>query len=161
MEPFRCVSCGTGKVRPHARAGRMQAHRGTTVEVPADLEISTCDTCDVEWFDSEDASRIDAALDAVLAQRPALLSVGTPNAQQVAMSHITDQITKLHTLVDELHVQLHLALLDTRDDWTALRADVDHVFREAHALGPAALSDMIERVSAYAKTVSPLLRPKA
>lgn len=37
----------------------------TNVEVPAGLELPTCDNCNVEWLDEESASRLDAALEAV------------------------------------------------------------------------------------------------
>ena len=75
------------------------------------------------------------------------------------MSHVTDQIAKLHTLADELRVQLHLAVLDEKDNWRALLGDAEVVLREARALGPAAVSDMIERLQSFTRSHKPLTAP--
>lgn len=62
----RCRECGVGKVRLVSKAGRQTRYRTmANVEVPADLELPTCDNCNVEWLDEASASRLDAALEAV------------------------------------------------------------------------------------------------
>ena len=64
MKPFRCVECGRGTVRPVARSGRRVFYRTMEVEVPAELEIPTCDNCGEEWTNASDAKTLEAALEA-------------------------------------------------------------------------------------------------
>jgi hypothetical protein len=56
-----CRDCGGGLVDV-ARPGRMIPFRGAQVEVPAQLEIPTCDRCGAESLDAPSAARLDAAL---------------------------------------------------------------------------------------------------
>ncbi len=58
----RCRECGTGTIRPVARVGRKARYKTLTLEVPASLEIPTCNACSTEWLDRAAARRIDAAL---------------------------------------------------------------------------------------------------
>lgn len=60
----RCQECGQGTVRLLARPGRRTRHRNlTSLLVPEDLEIPTCDQCGAEWFDEATAKRVDAVLE--------------------------------------------------------------------------------------------------
>lgn len=62
--PRRCRECGVGRVRLLATPNRYSAYRTLPrVEVPADLELPTCDNCGTEWLDETYASRLDAALE--------------------------------------------------------------------------------------------------
>jgi hypothetical protein len=60
--PARCPSCREGARVVVARAGRVVAVRGTTVELPGDFAIPTCDRCGAESLDAETAARLDALL---------------------------------------------------------------------------------------------------
>ena len=51
-EHMTCMECG-GRVAPESRAGRMRSYRGeTNFEIPAWLEVPTCQTCGRLWMDS-------------------------------------------------------------------------------------------------------------
>ena len=62
---FRCAECGNGRVRPLAKAGRQTHHKTMMLEIPAELEIPTCDTCSAEWFDDTAARKVDEVLDGI------------------------------------------------------------------------------------------------
>lgn len=62
---FRCTECGEGKVRPLAKAGRQMRHKTMTLNLPADVEIPTCDRCGTEWFDDTTAREVDDVLESV------------------------------------------------------------------------------------------------
>lgn len=62
---FRCVECGEGRVRPLAKAGRQTRHKTMTLELPADLEVPTCDRCGAEWYDDTTAREVDEALEGI------------------------------------------------------------------------------------------------
>jgi hypothetical protein len=61
----RCHECGTGKVIPVAKAGRQERYRTLMLEIPAHVEIPTCDNCGAEWMDPGTARAIDEALKSV------------------------------------------------------------------------------------------------
>ena len=61
----RCHECGTGKVVPVAKAGRQERYRTLMLEIPAYVEIPTCDNCGAEWMDPATARAIDEALKSV------------------------------------------------------------------------------------------------
>lgn len=61
----RCHECGTGKVVPVAKAGRQERYRTLLLEIPAHVEIPTCDNCGAEWMDPATARAIDEALKSV------------------------------------------------------------------------------------------------
>ncbi len=62
----RCRECGEGQIRPLAVPGRRTQHQNMAdLQVPADLEIPTCDHCGAQWFDAATAKRVDAVLEAV------------------------------------------------------------------------------------------------
>jgi hypothetical protein len=58
----RCHECGTGRVVPVAKPGRQERYRTLMLEIPAHLEIPTCDNCGAEWMDPATARAIDEAL---------------------------------------------------------------------------------------------------
>lgn len=62
---FRCAECGEGRVRPLAKAGRHTRHKTMTLELPAEVEIPTCDKCGAEWFDDTTAREVDEALEGI------------------------------------------------------------------------------------------------
>ena len=60
----RCHECGTGRVRPVARAGRRLRYKTiAALAVPGDMAIPTCDNCGAEWFDETTARALDEVLD--------------------------------------------------------------------------------------------------
>lgn len=60
----RCHECGTGTVRPEAKAGRFVPYRDIkSIEVPAWVPIPTCDTCGSQWIDPETAHVLDEVLE--------------------------------------------------------------------------------------------------
>ncbi len=61
----RCGECGIGKVRPTKGAGRTARYKNAQLEIPADLEIPTCDNCGAEWLDPATGERFEAALEQV------------------------------------------------------------------------------------------------
>ena len=68
MTPFkerRCRACGEGRVRLLAQPGRTTMYKFLECEVPAELEIPTCDHCGSEWHDDHSAMRFDQAMEAV------------------------------------------------------------------------------------------------
>ena len=62
---FRCAECGEGTVHTLAKAGRKTRHKTMVLEVPADLEIPTCDRCGAEWYDDTTARMVDEALEGI------------------------------------------------------------------------------------------------
>ena len=58
----RCHECGTGKVTPMTGAGRKERYRTLVLEIPAHIEIPTCDNCGAEWMDPATARAIDESL---------------------------------------------------------------------------------------------------
>src|ERR1039457_695488 len=58
----RCHECGTGRVVPVAKPGRQERYRTLMLEIPAHVEIPTCDNCGAEWMDPATARAIDEAL---------------------------------------------------------------------------------------------------
>lgn len=58
----RCHECGTGRVVPLAKAGRRERYRTMMLEIPARVEIPTCNHCGAEWMDPATARAIDEAL---------------------------------------------------------------------------------------------------
>ena len=62
---FRCAECGEGTVRALAKVGRRTRHKTMVLEVPADLEIPTCDRCGAEWYDDTTARTVDEALEGI------------------------------------------------------------------------------------------------
>ena len=58
----RCHECGKGTVRPLAKPGRRERYKTMTLEIPAGIEIPTCDNCGTEWMDEDTAERITRAL---------------------------------------------------------------------------------------------------
>jgi hypothetical protein len=72
----RCHNCGVGKIIPLAKAGRTEGYHGEIFEIPADLEIPTCDHCGEEWFDLTTAEKIDAALKPLYEEKHQAICVG-------------------------------------------------------------------------------------
>lgn len=62
---YRCLSCGEGVVRPFAKSGRRTPYKEIMLEVPADLEIPTCDRCDEEWYDDTTMDAVNTVLEDV------------------------------------------------------------------------------------------------
>jgi hypothetical protein len=56
-------------VRPLAKPGRETRHAATTLELPSDVEIPTCDHCGAEWYDDTMAREVDKVLAAELERR--------------------------------------------------------------------------------------------
>ena len=73
------------------------------------------------------------------------------------MSHTSDQIERLHTLIDEARVRVHLLSLDEKDRVAALLMDADRIYRGARALPPAIILDTIERLESFLAAIGPLL----
>ena len=61
----RCHECGTGQVVPLAKAGRKERYKALMLEIPAHVEIPTCNNCGSEWMDPATARAIDQALKSV------------------------------------------------------------------------------------------------
>src|SRR5580658_6528834 len=65
----RCRECGIGKVRPLAKAGRAVRYKTfPQIEIPADIEIPTCDHCGTEWTNDSIGEQIDQALERIYRQ---------------------------------------------------------------------------------------------
>ncbi|WNG21357.1 hypothetical protein [Cystobacter fuscus] len=63
MKNFKCAQCGRGQVKPVAKPGRRAAFKNIPdLELPATLEIPTCEACGAEWLDEESTHTLDAAL---------------------------------------------------------------------------------------------------
>lgn len=60
---FRCVGCGTGTVRPVARAGRRQRYKMVELVLPAKVKVPTCDKCGAEYLSDASAAAEDTALE--------------------------------------------------------------------------------------------------
>jgi hypothetical protein len=58
----RCPECG-GRVRPLALAGRYDEYKGLRLEIPAHLEIPTCESCGEEFINAKSAKAVDNALE--------------------------------------------------------------------------------------------------
>jgi hypothetical protein len=63
MKSFKCAQCGVGQVKPVAKVGRRAAFKHIPdLEVPATLELPTCEVCGTQWLDEESAELLDSAL---------------------------------------------------------------------------------------------------
>jgi len=63
MKNFKCAQCGRGQVKPLAKPGRRAAFKNIPdLEIPATLELPTCEACGAEWLDEESTRALDAAL---------------------------------------------------------------------------------------------------
>jgi len=60
---FRCVACGTGKVRPVKISGRIWRYKHMDMELPENIPIPTCDNCGEEWLDKETCKLVGEALE--------------------------------------------------------------------------------------------------
>ena len=63
VKTFRCVECGTGTVRPVARAGRRTHYKMLDLVLPANVKVPTCDHCGAEYLSDSSAAAEDAALE--------------------------------------------------------------------------------------------------
>jgi hypothetical protein len=61
----RCGECGLGKVRPVKGQGRVASYKNMKLEIPADMDIPTCDNCGSEWLDRAGIMELDAALEKI------------------------------------------------------------------------------------------------
>jgi hypothetical protein len=60
----KCMECGAVAVLPTAKGGRFtRYHAVPKFEIPAELEIPTCQECGTEWVDEDTAERLDSALE--------------------------------------------------------------------------------------------------
>jgi hypothetical protein len=64
-----CPVCGEGKIAPVAEPGRIAEHHNVRLEIPADVEIPTCNNCGEQFFNEATARLVDARLDQVLEER--------------------------------------------------------------------------------------------
>lgn len=69
----RCRKCGEGTVQLVAKPGRRTTYKFLELEVPASLELPTCDHCGTEWHNDETAAAFDGAMEQVF--RAALLAI--------------------------------------------------------------------------------------
>ena len=58
----RCRACGDGTIRLMAGPGRKTTYKFAERDVPADLEIPTCDRCGTEWHNDTTAAAFYDAL---------------------------------------------------------------------------------------------------
>jgi hypothetical protein len=66
MKAKKCYECGQGTIQPLAVAGRIMAYKTLRdLEVPATLEIPTCDNCGSEWINDTVAEAIDEVMEPV------------------------------------------------------------------------------------------------
>ena len=63
MEAMPCRECGIGLVRMLAVVGRTTPYKNLELEVPATLELPTCDNCGAEWLDHAATEALDDALE--------------------------------------------------------------------------------------------------
>lgn len=52
-------------MRPLAKAGRQMRHKTMMLELPANVEVPTCDCCGAEWFDDTTAREVDKAFEGI------------------------------------------------------------------------------------------------
>lgn len=64
-----CPACGEGTISARGEPGRFAMHHGVRLEIPADVELPTCDHCGERFFDDDTAARVDARLNEILDQR--------------------------------------------------------------------------------------------
>lgn len=69
----RCRECGEGTVQLVAKPGRRTTYKFLELEVPASLEVPTCDHCGTEWHNDETAAAFDEAMEQVF--RAELLAI--------------------------------------------------------------------------------------
>jgi hypothetical protein len=79
----RCHECGTGEIRPVAKAGRRTRYKTMELEIPADVKIPTCNNCGTEGSDMATAKAIDAAMEKVY--------------REVLRKMLTESIKKIRT----------------------------------------------------------------
>ncbi len=67
MKP--CAICEEGAIENRAEPGRIVTHHGLRLEIPATVEIPTCNHCGERFYNDDIAKRVDAALDEELQAR--------------------------------------------------------------------------------------------
>jgi predicted XRE-type DNA-binding protein len=64
MEGCACPSCNGGEIKPRAGGERRMRYRQIPdLELPAELELPTCEGCGQAWLDAEATRRVEAALE--------------------------------------------------------------------------------------------------
>jgi hypothetical protein len=61
----RCAQCGERAVVKVKGAGRVRTYKNLDLEVPAHVEIPTCENCGAEWIGAATAGALDTAMETV------------------------------------------------------------------------------------------------
>ena len=60
-----CPDCGVGNILPKACSGRQGTYKNRSMEIPATVEIPTCNHCGSEWINEKTAAQIDQTLEEI------------------------------------------------------------------------------------------------